>query len=187
MTSHRLLWLPPVLMALAGLTACGGGGGGQAAAPAPVPQPVPNPTPLPGIRASAETPFATRCGADSQNGMLYRNAEVEPYLAVNPVNPSNLIGAWQQDRFSNGGAQGLLNGVSTDGGQSWSIRSAAFSRCTGGSSVNGGDYVRASDPWVSFAPNGVAYQVSLSFTGGVFEPGSANAMLVSRSADGGLN
>ena len=38
---------------------------------------------------------------------------------------------------------------------------------------------------MTFSPNGVAYQISLSFSGASFQPGSANAMLVSRSTDGG--
>ena len=38
---------------------------------------------------------------------------------------------------------------------------AKFSRCTGGNADNGGDFERATDPWVSFSPNGVAHQVAL--------------------------
>ncbi len=164
------------------LAACGGGGD----QPAPIPS-TPA-TPLPAIRVSALTsPLASGCAEGAQAGVLYGNAEVEPYLAINPINPQNLIAVWQQDRFSDGGAQGLIAGVSTDGGQTWAARSAPFSRCTGGNAGNGGDYQRASDPWVSFSPNGVAYQVSLSFTGDTFAAGSSNAMLVSRSLDGGQN
>ena len=46
---------------------------------------------------------------------------------------------------------------------------------------SGGAYSRASDPWVSFAPNGDLYAISLSF--GAFDP--HNAILVSKSTDGG--
>ena len=62
---------------------------------------------------------------------------------------------------------------------------AAFSRCTGGNAANGGDYSRASDPWVTFAPDGTVYQSSLSFNGAVLAAGSSSAILVSRSTDGG--
>src|SRR5438309_756550 len=55
----------------------------------------------------------------------------------------------------------------------------------GGSATNGGDYSRASDPWVTFAPDGTVYQSSLSFNGEVLATGSSSAILVSRSTDGG--
>jgi hypothetical protein len=93
---------------------------------------------------------------------------------------------WQQDRWSNGGAQGLIVAASFDSGQSWTPSSLPFSLCTGGSVGNGGDFDRATDPWVSIAPDGTAYALSLSFSGGTLVPGSASAMLVSRSIDGGL-
>jgi hypothetical protein len=45
---------------------------------------------------------------------------------------------------------------------------------------SGGEYLRASDPWVSFAPNGDLYAISLSFFGNP-NP-NHNAILVSKSA-----
>lgn len=51
--------------------------------------------------------------------MVYRNSETEPYLAVNPVNPDNMIAGWHQDRWSTGGAQSLGVGVTFDGGATW--------------------------------------------------------------------
>ena len=39
-------------------------------------------------------------------------------------------------------------------------RRRALSRCTGGNAANGGDYPRASDPWVTIAPDGTAYQIA---------------------------
>ena len=113
------------------------------------------------------------------------HAEVEPYLAVNPANANNLIGVWQQDRMNNGAARGLGGAVSFDGGGTWARISAPFSRCSGGNAANGGDYQRATDPWVSFAPDGTAYQSALALSGGTFAAGSVNAILVSRSTDGG--
>lgn len=61
----------------------------------------------------------------------------------------------------------------------------SFSRCGGGTPANGGDYTRATDPWVSFGKDGVIHAMSLSTTGASFQPGSVNAMLASRSTDGG--
>ena len=115
----------------------------------------------------------------------YEDAEVEPYVAVNPTNPSNLIGIWQQDRWSDGGAHGLVTARSLDGGQTWTEQTLPLSVCGGGDSSNGGDYARASDPWVTFSPNGVAYLISISFTGNIMATGSSSSVLVSRSTDGG--
>ena len=91
--------------------------------------------PDPQLRVSAPTPFAPGCEGTPVNGTLYANAEVEPYVAANPLNPSNLIGVWQQDRWSNGGSKGLLTGASFDGGRTWTRSMAAFSRCTGGNAA----------------------------------------------------
>lgn len=140
-------------------------------------------TSVPSVRVSAASPFAAGCAP--LNGTLYANAEVEPHLAVNPANPQNLIGVWQQDRWSNGGARGLVTGYSFDGGRTWARTAPTFSRCAGGHAGNGGDYERASDPWVSFGPDGTAWQAALAITGASFGAGSANAITVSRSADGG--
>ena len=131
------------------------------------------------------SPFAGGCDAASSIGTLYANAEVEPYVAVNPANSANLIGVWQQDRWSSGGAKGILAATSFDGGRTWATSMAAFSRCTGGSPANGGDYERASDPWVAIGADGIAYQAAIAFSGQTNAPGSTNAILVSRSVDGG--
>ncbi len=100
---------------------------------------------------------------------------MEPFLAVDPKDSRHLIGGWQQDRWSSGGANGLVSGVSFDGGSTWTRNGARFSRCSGG------DYQRASDPWVSFGPDGTAWQIGLTFDGN----GPNRAVLASRSGDGG--
>jgi hypothetical protein len=115
----------------------------------------------------------------------YVNTELEPWVAVNPTNPANIIGVYQQDRYTFGGARGLAAAVTHDGGLTWSSSYPHFSICAGGTAANGGDYQRASDPWVTFSPNGDAYFISLSIT--FLGPVSAtgNAVLVSKSTDGG--
>jgi len=138
------------------------------------------------MRASAPSSFAAGCNGTPQTGTNFTNAEVEPYLVVNPANPTNIIGAWQQDRWSNGGAQGLNMGASFDGGHTWTITSAPFSSCSGGNAANGGDFERATDPWLAASPDGAVYALSLSFSGAVLQPGSSSAMLVARSVDGGV-
>ena len=138
------------------------------------------------VRVTGFSPLAPGCDGVAATGVLYRGAEVEPMIARHPADPNHLIGVWQQDRWSDGGAEGLLTAVSFDGGRTWSRSSAPLSRCTGGNAANGGDYPRASDPWVTIAPDGTAYQIAITFGGDLFAPNSFGAVLVSRSADGGL-
>lgn len=168
------------LVALA--ASCGGGssGGGGSAPPPFVPV-------LSGLRISAASPFAAGCDAAAATGTLYENGEVEPTIAVSALNPANLVAAWQQDRWSDGGSHGLVTAASSDGGQTWTRATPITSRCSGGTPATGSDYERASDPWVSFAADGSAYLLSLSFTGATLAPGASSAMLVARSADGGMN
>jgi hypothetical protein len=135
------------------------------------------------VKVSDTTPYAPGCAP--LNGTLYANAEVEPYLAINPRNPDNLIGVWQQDRWSNGAARGNVTGISFDGGRTWEKRVVPFSRCGGGNAANNGDFDRATDPWVTFSPDGTAHQIALALTGGTLVVGSVNGVSVSRSTDGG--
>jgi hypothetical protein len=137
------------------------------------------------FKASGPTPFAADCNGVAQVGTLYPNSEVEPFVAVNPRYPLNLIGVWQQDRWSNGGSQGLGSAYSFNGGVTWQRVFVPFSRCAGGNAGNNGDYERASDPWVSFSPNGVAHQMALSINNNQAPDQTASAMLASRSTDGG--
>ncbi len=132
---------------------------------------------------SGPSPFAgcTIGGRSDGSSVNYVNSEVEPWVAVNPTNPNNIVGVFQQDRWSDGGAHGLVTAVSHDGGNTWSSTWAHFSFCSGGTVANGGDFDRASDPWVTFAPNGDAYQISLSASADLL----TSAILVSKSSDGG--
>lgn len=128
-------------------------------------------------------PFAGCTAGATGSSTLYPNAEVEPWVDANPTNANNLIAVWQQDRWSDGGAHGLATGVSHDGGATWQPAAQPhFSLCAGGTPQNGGNYERASDPWVSIGPDGVAYQISLSFDATT----ARNAVLTSHSTDGGV-
>ena len=131
------------------------------------------------VDVSGLSPFAA-CTIGGP-GTNFVNSEVEPFVAVNPANPSNIVGVFQQDRWSNGGAHGLVASTSHDGGSTWTESWAHFSNCSGGTAANGGDYARASDPWVTFAPNGDVYQISLSASADL----TVSAVLVSKSTDGG--
>ena len=135
------------------------------------------------VTVSGPSPFAscTNIGPGTPGAVNYVNAEAEPWVDVNPANPNNIIAVWQQDRWSDGGARGLVAGVSHNGGLTWSESWAPFTFCSGGNAANGGDFERASDPWVTFSPNGHAYQISISFNG----LDLTNAVAVSKSTDGG--
>jgi hypothetical protein len=124
------------------------------------------------------SPFFPACG--DRSGTVYIGAEVEPHVAINPLDPSHLVGVWQQDRYSNGGSRGLAGATSFDGGATWVSHQIAFSVCAGG------DYDRATDPWVAFAPDGTVHQIALGISGASFTPTGVSAVLASRSIDGGL-
>ena len=134
-------------------------------------------------------PFGANCGLAGQTGTNYPNSEVEPWVDVNPANGDNLIGAWQQDRWSNGGSRGNVVGASLDNGASWRIvepnQELVLHRGYGRQRRWLPARLR---PWLTISPNGNAYLMSLSIDQ---DPTSAfgsnpDAMLVSKSTDDGL-
>src|SRR5713101_6815111 len=129
------------------------------------------------VLVSATDPFA-HCTVGAGTGRKYVDSEDEPQMAVNPANPANLIGGWQQDRWSNGGAHGLVAGFSFDGGVTWGEATLPFSECAG---TTAAPYERASDIWVSIGPDGTAYANAISFDGSTFR----NAVTSATSSDGG--
>src|SRR5262245_52963571 len=140
------------------------------------------------VTNAGNDPFAA-CTAGTA-GINYPRSEVEPYASVNPANPSNLVTVVQQDRWSNGGAHGLVAGVSGDGGSTWSVVPLPFSACAASAPADL-RYERASDPWVSFGPGtaadpnrgATAYAVSLSFNQSSGKNGNTVGAAV--SSDGG--
>jgi hypothetical protein len=70
------------------------------------------------VPVSNSDPYAS-CSIAGQTGTNYPDAEVEPWVSVNPTNTNDIIGVWQQDRWSNGGARGLVAGYSLNGGKTW--------------------------------------------------------------------
>src|SRR5689334_2111562 len=135
----------------------------------------------PPVLASGPSPFAG-CTADNvgaqeaAGSVLYMNAEPEMRSTINPTNARNIVGEYQQDRWNDGGARGLVSSWSNDGGATWHpVFVPGITKCSGGI------YDRASDPWVSFAPNGDLYTLSLSFD--VFD--THNAIIVNKSTNGG--
>jgi BNR repeat-like domain len=94
----------------------------------------------------------------------------EPFVAVNPVHPNNIVAAWIQGPF-----QDIIAAVSFDGGHDWQAVPIPLTVCSGGS------YPAAGDPWLSFAPNGDLYAIAIAGNG------TSNGILVTKSSDGGLS
>jgi len=139
------------------------------------------PTTSSGVRSvvsAAVSPFAD-CTAGG-TGTLAANSEVEPTIAVDPRRPSRVVVAWQQDRWSNGAARGIVAASSADGGRSWARSIVPFSACAAGPATSGLPS-RASDPWLSIGPDGTAYLAALATT-----PPNVSWVSVSRSTDGGM-
>ena len=133
----------------------------------------------------SSTNLFTDCTADNvgaQNGLLFPSTEVEPWIVVSPINSSNVVGIWQQDRWSDGGARGLVAGVSFDAGTTWEpIAIPGLTACSGDT------FQRASDPWLSFAPDGTLHALGLAFNEDPSGGFGANAIRACKSIDGGLN
>ena len=116
-------------------------------------------------RITGASALPARCSAP---GSLYRGAEVEPTLAVDPGHARQLVVAWI-DQGNN------VTASSSDGGRHWRTGLVpAVSRCTGGV------FQSASDPWLSIGPEGTTYLASESDNGP-----SATAILINRSRDSG--
>jgi hypothetical protein len=134
----------------------------------------------PESQVSGISPFLS-CNLDGvglPGSHAFLNSEVEPWVTVNPADPLNIVATWQADRWSNGGARGLAVGVSFNGGIDWEeVVIPGLTRCATGT------YQRASDPWVSFSPNGDLHTIALVFDRGFF---ALNSMVTSKSTDGGL-
>ncbi|HEV3000213.1 MAG TPA: sialidase family protein [Solirubrobacteraceae bacterium] len=146
------------------------------------------------VASTLASPFAPGCGGPGEAGpssVNYANSEVEPHLAVNPTNGSVMVGGWQQDRWSDGGAHGNVYAFSTDAGATWTPSSPAFSRCAGGTATSArqgttlaprpSDYQRATDPWVSYGPAGRVHAIAIGFDNST----ARNAILAAFSNDNG--
>jgi hypothetical protein len=130
---------------------------------------------------SITSPFPPTCGGATEGSFPganfnYQDSETEPWLAVSPTNANDVAGFWQQDRWSDGGSHGLVAAVSHDGGASYAYSWPHFSNCAGGTAANHGNFGRSSDPWVSWAPNGDLWAISIA----VDRTTTRNAVLAAR-------
>ncbi len=98
---------------------------------------------------------------------------VEPFVAVNPVHPNNIVAAWWQGQIQN-----VVAAVSFDGGSTWQRIPIPFTVCSGGL------FLGVGDERLAFAPNGDLY--AMAVVGNSLELGTER-MAVSKSTDGGLH
>jgi hypothetical protein len=147
------------------------------AAPAAVVGPV--------TQVSGGSPYTAGCSGHDEPGTNFLASEVEPWIAAGPGGV--LEGAWQQDRWSNGGSHGQVAARSADG-RSWITSFADFNRCSllahgkdrDDPTEPGHFFDRSTDPWVDISPDGTTHQItdSLNVTGPGF--GDGTAILYSR-------
>jgi hypothetical protein len=126
-------------------------------------------------QVSGPSPF----NGDPNQPALYRNAETEPFVGVDPTSlndptkPYHAVAVWFQDL-----ADGIVSAATIDGGANW--QEAVVPGLT---LCSGGTYPTAADPWLSFEPNGDAYLMSIE--NHAFEHNHGNAIRVNKSTDGG--
>jgi hypothetical protein len=97
----------------------------------------------------------------------------EPCVAVNPLNPKNVVALWM-----GGLIQNIFTAASLDGGATWHRSALPATQCTGG------PYLFAGDPWLSFGANGDLYASALA--GNVLTVAGLS-LAVCKSSDGGLH
>ncbi len=129
------------------------------------------------VRVSGPSPYAACTIGGTDTSRIFTGGEVEPSVTGDPHRSNRVVGAWQQDRWSDGGAHGIAAGFSTDGGRTFHEVTWPVTRCAPG----GIDYQRASDPWVSAGPDGIVYGSALTFDADT----ARNAVVATTSYDGG--
>jgi hypothetical protein len=147
------------------------------------------------VQVTGSSPFVPGCAGPGHDptGRLYEEGEVEPWVAVDPADASNIAGNWQQDRWSDGGSHGLVASGSTTG----SFRPetfADFSRCplfahygNPDAQEPGREFDRASDPWVSWGSGHRLHQIALTLSQPDFGLGFNSGILASYSDDFGAH
>ena len=95
----------------------------------------------------------------------------EPFVAVNPVHPNNIVATWWQ-----GPLQNVVAAVSLDAGQTWQKVPIPFTVCSGGA------FLAAGDERLAFAPNGDLYAFVV-----LGNSLATTTTAVSKSTDGGLH
>jgi hypothetical protein len=169
----------------AGVSLAAIGGCGGATAPSATP---PGPPQTLSVQVSTSSPLTATCGLNSPDPGQHvaPGSAVQPQVSSNVAAPSQLVGVWEQDRWTGIGARAIVTAWSDDAGATWSVpQSLGFSACAAGV-ASAANFDRASDPWVSFGRNGAVYASALGFSAGNYlGPGGRSAVLVTRSSSAG--
>jgi hypothetical protein len=138
---------------------------------------------LPPLTISADAGLdavARKCLANAQ-GTIDRVTDDEPFVAVHPRDPRKLVSIWQT-RSTFGSV--IQWARTTDGGLRWSPPHAVPINACAGGPLPGGR--RASDPWVTVAPDGRIYLSAITYApGSGGGPDLVNALVAVTSPDFG--
>lgn len=118
-----------------------------------------------------------RLGDDPDLLPTAQRGQAEPHLARSLLDPDLLLATFQEGRLAEGGAVSCGYALSRDGGFTWT-RGLIPQLGT----VNGGRFLRATDPVAAIGPQGDLYLNTLGFPG---TTSSQTAVVISRSLDGG--
>lgn len=125
----------------------------------------------------------------------FRNVAFDPRIAVNPLNPKNMVIATQQDTLINGNyndSASLAIAVfyTLDGGETWNPSDLVMSRCQGSTLFNANDnFISAYFPAAQFDQSGNCYVLSSSYdlfaANQLPEIDTDEGNIISKSTDGG--
>src|SRR5262249_30925501 len=111
------------------------------------------------------------------------DTEVEPYVAVDPNDPSVVVAVFQKGRFPDGGSATIGFSTSHDGGATWTAGDLP-----GLTVALGGMFQRSSHPGVAIGPDGAVYaQSTATDTPPFATSGCRTGIAIHRSDDGGLS
>lgn len=106
--------------------------------------------------------------------------EVEPHVAVSPIDPDHMVAGWMLR--APGGPGGIQVSASRDGGRSWSSPATLpLGACAGGHAA--ARY--ASDPWLSIDGEGRVYLSIIEYTPRDAAGDRVSRLVVVTSSDGG--
>ncbi len=123
----------------------------------------------PAARYKSATIFTTQVNVDANGNNIVGDAANEPSIAVNPVDPDQIVIGWRQFDNVNSNFRQAGYGYSADAGQTWTFPG----------SIQPG--VFRSDPVLEFSNQGTSFYNSLTSNNGSY------FCRVFRSADGGAN
>jgi len=113
---------------------------------------------------------------------VFVNSEVEPQIAVNPLDTRQAVSVWQQDRYrSVGGARAIVFSVSIDANDSTSQWSTPAAIPGFDATDPNSPFARYTDPWVTVTPTGDVYATALAMTPVGPVPGHTAVMVIKGS------